>query len=89
MSNPPVDPVPQRDTASEVPPFSSSQGQGTDDSAFWRHKSSDELAAEQGVQPIEDFEAFLDEIGDVWPEEESADEFIAWLRKLRREGRDS
>lgn len=53
---------------------------------FWRHKSLDELVAEQGVKPIEDFQRFLDEIGDVWPEEESVDEFIAWLASIRRTG---
>ena len=60
-----------------------------DAAGFWRPKNLDELIAEQGVQPIEDFQGFLDEIGDVWPEEESADEFIAWLRRSRREGWDN
>jgi len=41
------------------------------------------LAAEQGVTPIADFDALL---GDFWPEEESADEFIAAVREWRREG---
>jgi hypothetical protein len=49
----------------------------------------DELIAEQGIQPIENFDAFLDEIGDFWPQEESVEEFDAWLRQLRREGRDN
>lgn len=54
--------------------------------SFWRHKNLDELIAEQAVRPIEDFQRFLDEIGDFWPEEESADEFIAWLAEMRRMG---
>lgn len=58
----------------------------SDGADFWRHKSLDELIAEQGVQPINDFQGFLDEIGDVWPEEESVDEFLAWLAETRRKG---
>lgn len=88
MSNPSVDPVPQREAVGEVPGLPSAQGQGSDAIGFWRHKSSDELAAEQGVQPIENFDQFLDEIGDFWSEEESVEEFDAWLRLLR-EGRDN
>jgi hypothetical protein len=53
---------------------------------FWGHKGLDELATEQGVHAIEDFQRFLDEIGDVWPDEESVDEFIAWLAETRRMG---
>lgn len=53
--------------------------------AFWRHKSLDELIAEQGIQPIEDFQRLLDEVGDLWPEDESVDDFLAWLRQTRRE----
>lgn len=57
-----------------------------DAAAFWRHKSLDELIAEQGVQPIDDFQGFLAEISDFWPAEESVDEFIAWLAETRRRG---
>jgi hypothetical protein len=46
------------------------------------------LAAEQGVKPVEDFDQFLEEVGHVWPEEENLDDFLAWLRELRREGRE-
>jgi hypothetical protein len=53
-------------------------------------KSSDEarldkLAAEQGVRPIEDFDAFMDETEDVWPEEENVDDFIKAVRRWRHE----
>lgn len=41
-----------------------------------------ELAARQGVEPITDA---ADLRGDFWPEDESADDFLAWLRNLRRE----
>ncbi len=44
-----------------------------------------ELAAEQGVRPVERFE---DLVGDFWPEDETVDEFIAAVRQWRREGTD-
>ena len=45
--------------------------------------SFEELAAQQGVAPIDDFEALL---GPPWREDESAEEFAASLRGWRREG---
>jgi hypothetical protein len=39
-----------------------------------------ELAKQQGVKPIRSIE---DLYGDFWPEEESIDEFLEWLRELR------
>ena len=84
MSNPTVDPDSPQDGVGAASGPQPSQRERPDDVGFWRHKSVDELAAEQGVQPIEDFQAFLDEIGGVWPEEESVEEFIAWLAKTRR-----
>lgn len=44
------------------------------------------LADEQGVKVADDFDTLL---GDFWPEEESADEFVAALREWRREGLDA
>lgn len=41
------------------------------------------LAEEQGVKPFDFDEAG----GDFWPEEESTDDFLAWLRSVRDEGR--
>ena len=41
------------------------------------------LAAQQGVSAVSDFDSLL---GDFWPEEESADQFIASVREWRREG---
>jgi hypothetical protein len=57
----------------------------TGSSTFLQHRTVEELAAEQGVAPLD--EATLDAMGDVWPEHEDLDEFLAWLRKSRREGR--
>lgn len=41
------------------------------------------LAAEQGVRPVSNFDDLL---GDFWPEGETADEFIAAVRRWRDEG---
>jgi hypothetical protein len=40
------------------------------------------LASEQGVQPFE----FEQVRRDFWPQEESADDFLSWLRSQREEG---
>ena len=43
------------------------------------------LAEAQGVKPLERFEALR---GDFWPEEETGDEFLAWLREGRQDRRE-
>ena len=43
----------------------------------------EELAAQQGVSAIDDFESLL---GEPLPEDESAEEFSALLREWRKEG---
>jgi hypothetical protein len=43
----------------------------------------EELAAQQGVSPIDDFESLL---GEPLPEDESVEEFSARLREWRSEG---
>jgi predicted RNase H-like HicB family nuclease len=40
------------------------------------------LASEQGVEPTGDFDALL---GDFWPDEDYADEFVSALRTWRRD----
>jgi hypothetical protein len=40
------------------------------------------LAEAQGAKPVERFEDLL---GDFWPEEETGDQFLAWLREERRD----
>ena len=49
---------------------------------FWRTKSTEELAVEQGVEPVEDFDAL---VGGLWPEDESLDEFLAEVYRSRDE----
>ena len=51
-----------------------------DDPSFWQNKTVDELAREQGVRPIQS----LDELRGDWPEEDSIDEFLGFLREVRR-----
>ena len=43
----------------------------------------EELAREQGVHPIEDPSSL---VADFWPEDETADEFIAAVQAWRHEG---
>ena len=50
------------------------------DSDFWRKKSLDELAKEQGVGPVEK----ADQLAGDWPTEDSIDEFLASIREARR-----
>ena len=45
--------------------------------------SLEALSAAQGVEPLSDVNALS---GDFWPEDETADDFIATVRKWRREG---
>ena len=52
-----------------------------DSTGFWQPKTVEALAAEQGVHPIDDPKQLR---GEFWPQEESMDEFLAWLRKLRQ-----
>ena len=50
------------------------------DSAFWQNQSAEELARQQGVRPIRS----VDELAGDWPEEDSIDEFLAFVREARR-----
>jgi hypothetical protein len=46
------------------------------------HARAWELAKQQGVEPIRDIKELQ---GDFWPEEESADEFLSWVRAIRQQ----
>jgi len=52
---------------------------------FWQGKTLAELIAEQGVKPVADPAELA---ADFWPEDETADDLVAWVRALRREGQD-
>jgi hypothetical protein len=58
-------------------PITSSRTEGGDSPSF------EELAAQQGVAPIDDFETLL---GEPLPEDGSAEQFSASLREWRQEG---
>jgi hypothetical protein len=58
-------------------PVGSSRTEGAASPSF------EELAAQQGVTPIDDFETLL---GEPLPEDESAEQFSANLREWRQEG---
>ncbi len=59
--------------------------QGSDPTIQHKERTIEDLAMEQGVRPATDFESLL---GDFWPEDESADDFISAVRLWRREGSD-
>ena len=49
-------------------------------SHFWASRSIAELALEQGVRPIQN----VDELRGDWPQEDSIDEFLEFVREARR-----
>ena len=61
----------------------SAPGVGKGRGFFDRTPDAETLAIEQGVKPVTDLEALL---GDFWPEEETADDFLAAVRRWRSEG---
>jgi len=50
------------------------------DADFWQGKSVQQLACEQGVAPCAD----PAELGGAWPDDESIDDFLAFIREARR-----
>jgi hypothetical protein len=46
-----------------------------------RHELLRQMANEQGVKPIEDFDDIPD---DLWPEDQSVDDFLAFINELRK-----
>jgi hypothetical protein len=51
-----------------------------------RRKEVEKRMRRRGLAPIVDFDRYLAEVSDFWPKDETCDEFLVWLRKLRREG---
>ncbi|MFN0112726.1 MAG: hypothetical protein ACKVZH_28035 [Blastocatellia bacterium] len=49
--------------------------------------SLEKIAAEQGVGPFDVESARRQAVG-IWPEDESLDDFAAWLRESRQENRE-
>jgi len=50
------------------------------DADFWHGKSIEQLAREQGVAPCVN----PADLAGTWPEDESIDEFLAFIREARR-----
>jgi hypothetical protein len=50
---------------------------------FYVHFSVEELAKQQGVEPVTDVSALA---GNFWPQDESSEEFIETLASWRKEG---
>jgi allophanate hydrolase subunit 1 len=48
------------------------------------HARIREMAKQQGVEAIKSIEELQ---GDFWPQEESVDDFLAWVREIRQESR--
>ena len=55
-------------------------------SDFWKTKSLEELAAEQGVPPIERLEDVLGQGAGLWSDDAELESFLAALRERRRKG---
>jgi len=55
---------------------------------FWRQTTLDELAREQGVQPVAKLDSLLGEGADLWETDEKFDAFVAAIYERRREGLD-
>jgi hypothetical protein len=75
----------------ETTPEASEAANGADDLGGTPHPFDtrpdlEALASEQGVEPVDDFDALL---GDFWPEDEGADEFVTTLREWRRDALDA
>jgi hypothetical protein len=51
-----------------------------------RRKEVEKRLRHRGISPIENFDRYLQEVSDFWPQDETCDEFLVWLRRLRREG---
>lgn len=50
------------------------------------HVDPQALAEGQGVRPIDDPEEFRKGAEGIWPPDESAAEFVKWLKDIRSEG---
>jgi hypothetical protein len=65
----------RRDSAIKEPPAD-----------FWKSKTLEELAAEQGIRPVEDLDEVLGQGTDLWRDDAELEAFLAALRKLRQTG---
>lgn len=55
-------------------------------SAFFQHRTVDEIAAEQGKGPVTDLDALLGMGKDLWKSDAEFEEFLAGIYERRRQG---
>jgi hypothetical protein len=53
---------------------------------FWQPRTLEELAAAQGVGPVDRPEELLGQGADFWADEAEFERFLAWLNESRRTG---
>jgi hypothetical protein len=53
---------------------------------FWKSKTLEELAAEQGIHPVENLDEVLGQGADLWRDDAELETFLAALRELRQAG---
>jgi hypothetical protein len=58
----------------------------TEDGAFWQCKSAEQLAAEQGIGPVQDFDALFGAGKELWKDDADFEVFLEGLRESRRTG---
>lgn len=54
---------------------------------FWRHRSADELADEQGIGPITDLGDVISKGASLWANDKELERFLADIRERRRKDR--
>jgi hypothetical protein len=53
---------------------------------FWKSKTLEELAAEQGIRPVENLDEVLGQGTDLWRDDAELEAFLAALRERRQTG---
>jgi hypothetical protein len=54
---------------------------------FWKHKTIEELAKEQGIGPVTDMDKIIGQGKDLWDSDEEFERFVADIYERRRQGR--
>ena len=58
----------------------------TADNGFWKEKTLEELAEEQGIKPVKRFEDIYGAGRHLWKDDEDFESFLLELKKARNEG---
>ncbi len=54
---------------------------------FWKHKTIEEIVAEQGIGPVTDLDKIIGGGKDLWASDEEFERFVADIYERRRQGR--